>query len=277
MGGGYNPGVGQAVVLGWTGPAQALGYNIYGSSDGTGVEAYLIGSVMGAANTSFTSWWQPGSIGGLQGLPLIDTTGSPLIGLPDEGWFLTYGTGAKGSRYVTRWSEASNRAQIIPTGIMNYDSYAAYRPVPEGLTRIQQAVSLRYTHHMVDVNCVPHLALLNTQGFLNDRPFDGWPRGTLLLEGVEPRYYRSGVGNRVVDLTYSMTALPNVDRYGYPQGHNAVFGYLGGPGDTPFLASSTYPRLADYVVLNSDGSGLWAGTGLFGFANYTKLFRPDQP
>ena len=155
---------------------------------------------------------------------------------------------------------------------MSYAGYTKVNPIPHnGLLRIQQAQSVRYTHHMVDVLAVPNLAILNGEGFLNDRPFDGWPRGTLFLEAVHKRYYRSAVGNRVVDLTFEMTAMPNIDRFGYPQGHNAVLSFFGGGGDIPVKERPVggYPPLIDFCPLNSDAK-LWAGQSLY---SYPELHR----
>ena len=219
------------------------------------------------------------AIGPSQLLPSANTTGSRLETLPDEGYYLAYGNGVggDGSRYVTRFSEAAYRWATIPQGMLTYYGYIKANPIPHnGLLRIQQAQSVRYTHHMVDVLAVPNLAILNGEGFLNDRPFDGWPRGTLFLEAVHKRYYRSAVGNRVVDLTFEMTAMPNIDRFGYPQGHNAVLSFFGGGGDIPRSARpAATRRLWISCPLNSDAKTLGRSFSVQLSGTYTDLFRPD--
>ena len=259
------------VILNWNPVANAVGYNAYlgfapggeaimvplgpGSSDGAGHLFAPVFAPFGLAITPPASNTTAG--------PLWDVAGN--VGLPDEGYWLAQGNGRVGGRYITRLDEPGGYAQTIPRGFMRY---ASGGQTTEGLMKVVPEIVRKFTWHQVPRNGVPVQAIISSLGTVNNAPFDGWPVGTLLLDGVDPRRYRDPLLNRCLDLTYSMVGKPNFNRFGQAMGHNSALKYF------PPSADGTVPGYVDYDLICSDDNG--KGDPPYRSTNFADLFRAPQ-
>ncbi|HVS37422.1 MAG TPA: hypothetical protein VMS17_17805 [Gemmataceae bacterium] len=261
-----------AVYVNWQPVAGAIGYNVYGSFLGPGLESLVMifgiqGEPDGAGNLATILFSPFGA--GTGGPPTVNTSTGPFwhstlgVGRPDEGYWLAAGNGRIGGRYVTRLDEPGGYGQTIPRGFLQYQSGGI---ITEGLMKVVPVTTRKLTWHMVPRNAVPIEAIIAQQGTVNNAPFDGWPTGTLLFDSVEPRRYRDPLLNRCIDLTYTMIGKPNINRFGQALGHNSALKFI--PAQPP------NPAFVDYDYVWSDKNG--QGNPPYRSSNFANLFRPPQ-
>ena len=193
--------------------------------------------------------------------------------LPDEGTALALGW--EYSRYVTKSVKPSAKLLVLNRGVMQgvkEDVGDATKPLLEGVPFVEACAQVEYTWHGVPSAGVPNVLHLTAPGTINDATFDLYPAETLRLESIEPRFRRDPFGNRVFDITYKMQFLPRIgwtlaEAETTPKptptarGHNWVYSVHNGK----------------FIVMRVTGDGTATGTPPFRKADFTALFRPDQP
>lgn len=168
-------------------------------------------------------------------------------------------------RYITRQWKPAGKVLSLGYGFMRVrdDAVAANRlPIKGGIPLNVPAAELAYTWHQVPEDGIPSGTIQSTLGAINSVAFDDYTAETLLLLSADLRRYRHPVGVRLVDITYRMKWLPNINPAdGLAKGHNFV------------------PRvIAGAVVMKeitSDGTN--AGNRPYRKLPFKPLFRPTQP
>jgi len=195
-------------------------------------------------------------------------TASPILGLPDEGDMLR--SGLPNTRYITRYTDYAGRLITTPAGFLYFaDSPGPNRlplkigvPVPEG------SAIVHYLWRQVPGAGVPVKAIQALlSGVVNECPFDGWPKGTLLLRSVKETPYQGRLGDTLYDLDYTFEFLAHQQR----AAPKAFLGWNSGlmPGTSP---GTTVPDFGTVDYLN-DGT---KNNPPFLYGDFCALFRPDQ-
>lgn len=138
----------------------------------------------------------------------------------------------------------------------------------EGLGFPEPGAEVTYIWHQVPASALPLVAIANCMGKVNSTQFDLFPAGTLLYENPGVRHYVSAVGQPTVDVTQRFTWMPRVARYGtaVQRGWNWMLTFLKS-------ASGVATPHYDYREYKLNGTG----ANPFASADFTSLFRPDQP
>jgi hypothetical protein len=202
------------------------------------------------------------------GFPVVVTDGTNPA-LPDEGDMLRQGW-LTYTRYIVKRIKDKTRHISMPAGIAYFDLEPGYGAdaTPAGLPIVQPRQEVTYTWVQVPVDAIPVNAIDYNRQRTNGVVFDGYPVGTLLMNGVDYEGpYQAGHGNRwYVDLSYRMEYLPNRD-----------------PPTGEFRGWNSFPRAAGGVVrywrYSADRTGVAAAEGSRVFqrnGNFSALFRPDQ-
>jgi hypothetical protein len=181
-------------------------------------------------------------------------------GLPDESLLL---------RNVIKLTEPEGQFITIPFGAMKFgdDNSLVMSNGTGGIPRYDPRDAV--TFQWVDVPCVPDAAIRSCLGCINDADFAGYPVGTLLFAGwnVQPSP-PSIAGIPRYQIKYRMQFWPKFQDDGVtPTGHNYLPKFVKGQGPTP-------ARIV-YTQVYSDGTQ--GGSTLYRSADFTTLFRPDQP
>lgn len=193
-------------------------------------------------------------------LPIVDSDENPEYQVEDSTYvpvsifgrsppLLPGSTGVDESsllRYVTKFRIPGAEAVSLPGGAMKWAEYVPGSPVfkntssyffnklspteqsqyihregelgaPGTLTTVISVVELIYIWHQIPT--IP-IAINNIIGCVNQDWFDGYPRGTLLLTGIEARPYRWFGNQRLWDITYKMKLFApktnqDIDETGY--------------------------------------------------------------
>lgn len=210
--------------------------------------------------------------------PDTEVLGSPgrtLAGLPDEGDALRRGI----RRYITRSARPAGKLITIPGNFLYYENTNV--PIPgSSATFFQPALDLQYVWHHVPEEALPTQAWINIPGSVNSEVFDGWPAETLLCQNPTFRYSNSVFGKPQYDVTYTFRFLPNWDPpppngngaavTGTARGHNYF------PRIDPTDGKVKYIR-AKTRGLHFLGHVIATGSSPYRTADFTALFRPDQP
>ncbi len=128
-------------------------------------------------------------------------------------------------RYITRQWKPAGKVLVLGTGFYRVLAVVpdARLPIKHGIGLNVPAAELLYTWHQVPESAIPFGTIEVTMGAINSVAFDGFTAQTLLLLSVDLRRYWHPVGIRVVDITYRMKWLPNINPAdGLPTGHNFV-------------------------------------------------------
>lgn len=222
---------------------------------------------------------------------------NPLKNLPDESRLL---------RYVTRVIKPYSRIISLPFGFMRVIG-ARNLPDPpgnglvqelpligprgqlirEGIPIRQAGMDVRYTWHCVPEEAIPIEAIQNSLSCVNDADFDVFQANTLLFEDIaDLSPERSPIGDRIYTITYKFKYLPNKARSVVPPaphlGHNYLLRLVTADDipqpDMPLLQ----PGDVEYLPVSSNGYEWYGrpdnkhGTPIYDFANFEKLFQPDQ-
>lgn len=177
-------------------------------------------------------------------------------------------------------------------------------PINDSLHKSVASKSISITWHQVPIEAVPdkayqpawttasNLAIDWCMGRVNDRTFNGFPAGTLMLQSADIKRCTNCIGDRFVDITYQIKQFQPREvgiAYGndlivFP-GHNHTF------LPTPRLTGATfaggyaatqgwYEMLADDTIAQGGGTNFRRpqrkGVSPYDFGNFANLFRPAQ-
>jgi hypothetical protein len=195
---------------------------------------------------------------------VLAPSGQPLSGLPDEAYHLAV-NGWTATRNVSRHIDESARVVTIPQGYMKYeDASDPNQPVPAGFPVSEFQAVVRYHWWNVPVDAYPKAGIVACSNCVNDAEFDGFATDTLLFQSARKTPRRGPLGNRLLDIEYTMLYRPNVRRnapnQGVPFGPNAILRVSGGVLDYQYVNSSGTPDPTLRPALRAD---------------FQQLFRPD--
>lgn len=233
---------------------------------------------------------------------LVGEMSSEGSGFPDESFW---------KRYITRLCRPQTEVQTVQIGGHgNAYFYAglysgnannkAEVPIAAGINKLLSSVNLSVTWHQIPEDAVPsrvynpdntNFAIDNCLGRVNDREFNGFKKGTLLLLAVELKPMMSPFGRRFYDITYMFKFAQRSSEFAlrggqeiYP-GHNHVFlppikrdSYSSNPPNDP--PEGWYEAVAQRTTaLNAPWTNfivMEKGVNIFDFANMANLFRPSK-
>lgn len=212
-------------------------------------------------------------------------------------------------RYVTRLPKPQGETFSIDAGAGAF-YYAGINnngkglPVAQTIKKILLSTNLAVTWHQIPESAVPfslyslvdptdmnNPAIDACIGRVNDRDFNGFPQGTLLLQAVDIKPIKSILNDRLYDIMYLFRYFrPQLEPYRsslYPAGLNVTVGnnhvYLPKQKIPASLqgthSAGWYEALADKAVALSPGTNFAAktpGVNLYDFANFANLFRPSN-
>jgi hypothetical protein len=211
----------------------------------------------------------------------------PLVGYPSDAVVQADKSCVLG-RYITRWPKNADRQLTLPNGAMAFvGSGSPGKPdlIPGvGINKKVIASLVCYTWHQVPDQGLPRKAMQRAYGTVNQYPFDGYPKGTLRVDGIDPKPVVSALGDRTWDVQYSLRFEPNYDLQATsnptPRGHNAFLcnasaarPFNGGTGLNYYYISSNG---TDYKSPNNVTNTPGTGVPLYPFFDFANLFRPDQ-
>jgi len=200
--------------------------------------------------------------------PLGGSADGTIQARPDDGDCLAQGWSH--CRWIIKRVKRAAVTRSYPLGYCTFvakDGRPA-EPMKEALVVTVARGNVDYHWMNVPRDAVPDAAIQKALGRVNLFGFDGWPEGTLLLEGVDYRYYRSATGNRVADVSYHMLFRPNYDTvsatyYGWNSSIRNVDGQL-----------RYWPVSADGVSPNPNTD---SPNMIFHYCYFQDLFRPPFP
>jgi len=213
-------------------------------------------------------------------------------------------------RYVTRMPRPQAETFSIDAGVGAF-YYAGIAnsgkglPIAQTIKKILMSTNLAVTWHQIPENAVPfslysltdptstsNPAIDKCIGCVNDRTFNGYPQGTLLMQAVEIRPIKSILNARLYDITYMFKYFrPQLAPYRYPEfpadlnvtvGNNHV--YLPKHRIPAALQSvheaGWYEALSDKAICiaapKTNFGTKTAGKNIYDFANFANLFRPSN-
>lgn len=202
----------------------------------------------------------------------------PLQGLPSDA-IVNADLSCTVVRYITRWPKNADRQLTIPNGAMAFiNSGTPPIQIPGvGINKKVPAGLINYTWHGVPDAGLPRKAMQLAYGTVNRYPFDGYPKGTLRVDGIDPKPVISALGDRTWDVQYTLRFEPNFDLQSAtnptPYGHNATIRNHPSLGLNYYYISSNG---TDYPAPDNVTGGAGTGVPLFRYYDFANLFRPDQ-
>ena len=187
-------------------------------------------------------------------------------GLPDEATF-----DATSGRYVTVLSQPQSSSITLPQGTLYYAGYQN-KPVVGSPPRVIPEFDIEIIWHHVPLLALglralnPYIAttdgngqdyiapIENCLGRVNLYDFNGFTKGTLLLNGAAITRVRSAIGHRLVDVHYRFKHLPLQSVDIQPDPVTGIPRRAYGPNLLPwFLAPGVDPIVGTTVPANTMG------------------------
>jgi hypothetical protein len=190
-----------------------------------------------------------------------------LPGLPDEGTALA--SGWPNTRYISRFISASPTMYKLP---FNFGRWAPLTigdisfpsaVLAQGVPIPQFRCKVEYVWHNVPYAGIPFNAIANCGNKVNNGPFDFATTGSLYLVSAGMRPIQGIFGDRLFEVRYEMGYLPTPPVFGTSYGWNAW----------PRIVLDQNPPI-QWWPMSQDAAGTYP---FFSLADFTSLFRPDQP
>lgn len=211
------------------------------------------------------------------------------------------------SRFVTRFFQPTAEYLTLPfMGAVWCEQREPPIPIPGSLGTLVPATEVMFLWRQVPAR---PLALDTHIGSVNDRTWNSFPRGTLLLTSIDLKPYRWFLGQKIWDITYKFkyfqpsqkigegvdeAGMPfdtSLDRSGTPlneyYGHNHFLRYR--PGDrTNWIAPvysmmthngmrpkkhNTVGNIAGTIIVDGQNIQLPYGQAVYGYKDFNDLFR----